>query len=127
MSIIKTKRNFVAAYEALPGDVAVLMRFGAMRVLQAISEYDASVRDAVAIADDMEAHIDVVPVNTDEMLHLAGYASPEEFVASQTPQEREEMRRICIATLQEVILKSKDLDLVREAGALLAKIVRGAQ
>lgn len=127
MSIIKTKRNFVAAYEPLPGDVAVLMRFGAMRVLQSINHYDAMVRDGVAIADDLEAHVEVVPLDADELLKLAGYETPDDYVASMTPQEREQLRRECIATLQEVILKSKDLTLVREAGALLAKIVHGAR
>jgi hypothetical protein len=126
MSIIKTKRNLVAAYEPLEGDVAVLLRFGAMRVLQAIGEYKAVVRDAVAIADDMEAHVDVVPLNTDEMLDHAGYASLEDFIASLTPVERAEWRRECIATLQEAILKCKDIDVVREASALLAKFVHGA-
>lgn len=127
MSIIKTKRNFVAAYEPLPGDVAVLMRFGAMRVLQSINHYDAMVRDGVAIADDLEAHVEVVPLDADELLKLAGYETPDDYVASMAPQEREQLRRECIATLQEVILKSKDLTLVREAGALLAKIVHGAR
>lgn len=125
MSIIKTKRNFVSAYEPQTGDVAVLLRFGAMRVLEAISEYDAIVRDSVALADDMEAHIEVVPVNTDEMLKHMGYASLEDFVASLPPDERQQLRRECIATLQEVILKEKDLDLVSKASAILAKLVNG--
>lgn len=126
MSIIKTKRSLVAAYEPQTGDVAVLLRFGAMRVLEAIGDYEAVVRDAVAMADDMEAHIEVVPVNTDEMLKHMGYASLEDFIASLPPQERAQLRRDCIATLQEVILKEKDLDLVRKASALLAKFVNGS-
>jgi hypothetical protein len=125
MSIIKTKRNLVAAYEPQTGDVAVLLRFGAMRVLEAIGDYEAVMRDAVAMADDMEAHIEVVPVNTDEMLKHMGHASLEDFIASLPPQERAQLRRECIANLQEVILKEKDLDVVREASAILAKLVNG--
>lgn len=127
MSITKTTRNHVYAYEPQEGDVAVVSYIGSMRIIEAISHYDEAVREGVAIADHMEHGVHVVPVNTDEMLRFAGYANPDDFVASLTPEEREQLRRECIATLHEAILTSKDMDLVRQASALLAKFVHGAQ
>lgn len=120
MSVITTKRNHVAALEPLPTDVAVVSRIGKARVVQPIQDYEHAVSEAVRLADHMQHHIDVVPVDTRELLGLSGM-SPEAFIESLSPAGREELREICICSCIDVISNCDDAILVAEAADALAK------
>ncbi|MEJ2031663.1 MAG: hypothetical protein P8Y63_01175 [Deltaproteobacteria bacterium] len=125
MSIIRTKRNHVAALDPLPSDVAVVSRIGTARVVQPIHEYEQAVREAVAIADHMQAHVDVVPVSASEMLELLG-VSPESLLDDLSAAEREELRRACITACINAIRYSNDPEVVAEASEVLEMISFGS-
>lgn len=114
MSIIRTKLNHVAAYEPLPGDVAVVTRMGTVQVVQPIQQYRAAVQEAVAIADHMRAHVDVVPIDTGELLARGGM-TPESFVASLSPDERDQLRQDCINACTDAMRYSDEPEVVAEA------------
>ncbi len=118
MATIETQRNRVYAYEPQPDDVFVRIGWGAPgdgRYLRTItlpyapiSEYNAAVRWAVAIADQIVHPIHVVTLNHRDM-RVAGRFKPlREAVASMTGQERGEMRQLMIATCAEVMRDCDD-------------------
>lgn len=121
MSIIKTKRNLVAALEPMAGDVAVVTRVGTAEVVRPIHEYRAAVHDAEMLADHMSLHVDVIPINTDELLARAGM-TPESLVASLSPAEREQLRQDCIATCAEAVRYSEDPAVIAAAECVLRKL-----
>lgn len=114
MSIIKTKRNHVAAYEPLPGDVAVVTRLGTAQVVQSIQQYRAAVHEAVAIADHMQHHVDVVPIDADELLARVGM-TPESLVASLSPVGLAEIRQDCINACTDAMRYSDDPEVIEQA------------
>lgn len=118
MSIIKTQRNHVAAYEPQAGDVAVVTRLGTVEVVQPIHRYGAAVHQAMAMADNMQAHVDVVPVDTVELLSRNGM-TPEAFMASLSPQEREQLRQDSITACTDAIRYSDDPELAALAAETL--------
>jgi len=73
MSAIHTQRNLVCAYEPLPEDWFVeTWIIGSERrfclLTQPIAKYDEAVASAVALADKMERHIDVLPITAVEWM-----------------------------------------------------------
>jgi len=77
MSIIKTKRNFVCAYEPAPSDVFVETWIrgepNRYRLLtQPIDRYAEAVNFAVSLADQMGSPIDVIPITAAEYLSRVG-------------------------------------------------------
>lgn len=121
MSIIKTQRNHVAAYEPQAGDVAVVTRLGTVEAVQPIQHYDAALRKAVAMADHMQSHVDVVPIDTAELLSRNGM-TPESFVASLSPQQREQLRQDCITACTDAIRYSEDSAVAATAAETLHKL-----
>lgn len=121
MSIIRTKQNHVAAYEPLPGDVAVVTRLGTAQSVQPIQQYRAAVQEAVNIADHMRTHVDVVPIDTDELLARAGM-TPESFVASMTDEERDQLRQDSINACTDAMRYSDEPEVITEAVETLAML-----
>lgn len=121
MSIIKTKLNHVAALEPMAGDVAVVTRVGTAEVVQPIHQYRAAVQEAVTLADHMLHHVDVTPIDTDELLARAGM-TPESLVARLSPQERAQVRRDCINTCTDAVRYSEDPAVVAAAEHTLRKL-----
>lgn len=77
MAIIKTKRNYVSAYEPLDRDVAVEVLFipngSNLRLRLAVApidQYQAMVDWAVSIADRFDLPIQVVPFDFTDLLSL---------------------------------------------------------
>lgn len=121
MSVIRLKRNHVSAFEPLPIDVAVVTFIGKARVVHPIQNYDRAVCDAVAIAHHMQAHVDVVPIDTGELLGL-GHMTPETFIDSLSPAERAALRQDCVNACTDAIRYSGDPKLMAEAADVLARL-----
>lgn len=121
MSIIKTKRNHVAAIEPLPTDIAVITRVGVVEVVQPIQKYPAAVSEAKALADHMVLHVDVTPIDTNELLARAGM-TPESLVASLSHDERDQLRRDCVAACNDAMRYSDDPELVAIAVETLGEL-----
>lgn len=121
MSIIRTKRNHVAALEPMAGDVAVVARLGTAEIVRPIQECRAAVHDAANLADHMLLHVDVIPIDTDELLARAGM-TPESFVASLSPQEREQLRQDCINACTDAVRYSEDPAVIPTAEHTLRKL-----
>jgi len=73
MSVIKTRRNFVCAYEPIAEDyfVETWLRGEPNRyrlLTQTIDRYDEAVAWAVGVADEMECPIEVVPITALEFI-----------------------------------------------------------
>ncbi|EJC63252.1 hypothetical protein QWA_06575 [Alcaligenes faecalis subsp. faecalis NCIB 8687] len=118
MSIIKTKRNHVAAFEPMDTDVAVIVRIGTAQAVYPIQQYRQAVQEAEAHADHMQQHVDVVPVNADELLALKGMTT-EMLVADMTDDEREQLRKDCINACADAMRYSDDPALYPRAVATL--------
>lgn len=98
MAIIKTKRNWVSAYEPLDRDVAVEVLFipngSNLRLRLAVApidQYQAVVHWAVSIADRFELPIQVVPFDVNDLLSLYT-ARAERELASMAPDQLFELR-----------------------------------
>lgn len=125
MSIIKTSRNHVAAYEPLSCDVAVVSHIGTAQVVQPIQQHRAAVHEAAAIADHMQHHVDVVPIDTDELLARVGM-TPESLVASLSPVGLAELRQDCINACTDAIRYSEDPAVVAAAQHTLCTLHAGS-
>jgi hypothetical protein len=73
MAVIKTGRNFVCAYEPLPEDrfVETWLNGSEERHLlltETIDHYDAAVKWAVGMADQMASPMEVIPITEPEHL-----------------------------------------------------------
>lgn len=76
MSALRTKRNFVLAYEPLPEDkyadinlMGLDMSGNQVRkrlLTQPIDQYQAAVKWALSMADQMASPIEVIPLTADE-------------------------------------------------------------
>lgn len=121
MSITRTKRNLVAAIEPLSTDVAVLTLIGTARVVQAIHDYDKAVADAAALADHMKHHVDVVPIDADELLGFYGMTR-ESLAESFSPAEREELRQDCVNACADAVRYSGEPKVAAEAADVLARL-----
>lgn len=71
MSVVKTKRNFVCAYEPMALDGFVLTFLNGseerhLRSTQPIEQYEDAVDWAVGIADQMACPIEIVPITASE-------------------------------------------------------------
>jgi hypothetical protein len=112
MSVIKTKRNFVCAYEPLPEDQYVeTWLIGSeerhLLLTQPIDCYQEAVDWAVGMADKMALYIDVVPITDAEHLH-PHREEGERAVARMTDRERGELRQVVVSTAAEVMRDCPD-------------------
>lgn len=120
--IIKTKRNHVAALEPLPGDSIVMTRIGTAQVFQPITEYDAAVRDSVRLADHMEAHLDVVPMDIEDFVRLKSGMSLEQFIRTLPEAVLEELWHGCINGCVEAVRYSDDPVVRAQAAHVLQRV-----
>ena len=97
MAIIKTKRNYVCAYDPMPEDTFVctwLMGSEQRHLMstKTIDHYDSAVAWAVGMADKMAHPIEVVTVDGAEFLQRNREAL-EGHLASLTDQQRGELQQ----------------------------------
>lgn len=122
MSVVRTKQNLVCAYEAGPDDLFVQVVWHGpandgrhMRAFEGppcpMAEYQATLDWAVSIADQMVFPLHVVPLRAKDVL-ATDYI--RRGVARLTGQQRGDLRRLCVATMAEVMRDCADAD-VRSA------------
>ena len=119
MSVIKTERNHVYAYEPLPEDSFVLtyLRGPTERRLlgtQGIEAYQAAVEWAVGIADQMAHPIVLVPITFAEYV-AANRDRMESWLANLDDQQRGGLRRVAVTSLLEVMRDCPDPEVRAEA------------
>lgn len=117
--IIRTKRNHVAALEPLPGDSIVMTRIGTAQVFQPITEYDSAVRESVRLADRLEAHVDVVPMDIEDFVRLKSGMTLEQFIRALPKAVREELWQGCVAGCMEAVRYCDDPEVRLQAAHLL--------
>lgn len=122
MAAIHTRRNVVAAYEPLPTDCVVKVRIGTARAFVPITEYDAAVREAVAMADHMEAHVDVVPMGIDEFVKNRSGRSMVAFLHTCSAAFIEELRQLSIEACADAVRFCEEPAVRAEAAAVLVKL-----
>lgn len=130
MSVIKTGRNFVCAYEPEPGDSLVVTYLfgeaptgegvGHELLTQPIDRYQEAVEWAVAIAEQMAWFIEVVTLTTAEYVNLKR-EQIERVVGALTDEERGGLRHI-VQLMAEVIRDCDDANVRAEACDVLVKL-----
>lgn len=130
MAIIKTKRNYVYAYEPQHGDgmvrtliVAGEAGGGGYRCLttQHIDQYQVAVDWAVSMADQFEHPVHIVPITLDECRPDHGDELQRRF-NEMTPAERHELRREVVTTAATVMRDCNDPDVRADAFDVLVKM-----
>jgi hypothetical protein len=126
MSVIRTKQNFVYAYDPQPEDAFVytwLMGSEKRHLLttRTIDQYQAAVDWAVGMADQMAHPIEVVTVSGAEYLKRNRDAL-EGHLASLTDQERGELRQHMVASMTEIMRDCPDDDTRAGAYEVLQKL-----
>lgn len=119
MSVIKTGRNHVYAYEPLPEDSFVLtyLRGPTERHLlstRGIDAYQAAVDWAVGIADQMAHPIVLVPITFAEYA-AANSERMESWLAQLDDQQRGKLRREAVAAMLEVMRDCPDPEVRADA------------
>jgi hypothetical protein len=108
MSIIRTKRNHVSAYEPLDRDIMVetLLTFGTgsnscrFLTVQPIDRYQAAVDWAVSIADQFELPIQVVPIDVIDFVSLFRTRG-ERGLPSMTPELWRDVATTCAEVMRD--------------------------
>ncbi|MBP6012138.1 MAG: hypothetical protein KBA31_07915 [Alphaproteobacteria bacterium] len=123
MSVIRTKRNMVCAYEPLPTDNVVMTRIGNARAYVNIDRYCAAVRNAVEAADDhADGHIDVVPMTITEFVQHKSGISFGDWLNSLPAATIETLRQDCIEACAEALRYCEEPAVRAEAAWVLAKL-----
>ena len=112
MSVIKTQRNQVYAYEPEEGDCFVQTLIGGpvrryLLTTAHIDQYQAAVAWATGIADQMARGVVVMPITATEFVK-ANRERLERGLASMSDRERGELRQVAIASMLEVMRDSDD-------------------
>ena len=123
MAVIKTKRNFVYAYEPEAGDthVLTLIRSPTERYVlttQGIEHYANTVAWAVSMADVMTHGITVLPIIGTEFI-TANRDRLEGGLACMTDRERADMRQVVVNRMLLVLRDNADPALRAEAYEVL--------
>lgn len=130
MAFIKTKRNYVYAYEPQDGDGMVRTLLGPGKggdgvyrclLTQPIDQWQAAVDWAVSMADQFEHPGYIVPITPDEFAADHGDALRQGF-HTMTPAERHELRRAVVTTAAAVMRDCHDPDVRAEAFDVLVKM-----
>lgn len=125
MAVIKTKRNFVAAYEPLEGDCFVeAWLTGENRHLlltQTIDQYRAAVDWAVGMADQMAWPLEVVTITRAEYLHR-NRDTICAALAAMTDQERGELRQLVVKACAQMLRDCEDSGVRADAYDVLVKM-----
>lgn len=119
MSVIKTERNTVYAYEPLPEDSFVQTYLGTAdgrKLLTTchVDDYSSAVADAVRMADQMAYPVTLVPITAPEFA-----AKHRERLAGLDDQQRGRLRQVAIAAMLEVMRDCEDPGLRAEAYEVL--------
>lgn len=119
MSIIKTDRNTVYAYEPLPEDSFVQTYLGTAEGQQLLTtchldDYSGAVADAVRMADRMAYPVTLVPITAGEFT-----AKHREKLDALDDQTRGRLRQVAIASMLEVLRDCDDPDTRAEAYGVL--------
>jgi len=112
MAVIPTTRNFVYAYDYLPEDafVQTLLTGTEGRYVfstKPIDEYYDAVAFAVSIADMMEHGVTVLPITFQERIKQFPESARRAF-ANMPDEKHEELRRLGIKSMLEVMRDCKD-------------------
>ena len=126
MTIIKTKRNFVCAYDPMPEDMFVctwLMGSEQRHLMstKTIDHYESAVAWAVGMADQMAQPIEVVTVDGVEYLRRNRDAL-EGHLASLNDQQRGELRQRIAASMAQIMRDCPDEDTRAGAYEVLQKM-----
>jgi hypothetical protein len=126
MSVIKTNRSIVYAYEPEADDthVQTLVRSPTERYVlttQGIDEYQQAVESAVAIADQMDFPLTVLPITAAEFVN-ANRERLERGVAALTDQERGELRQVAVASMLTVMRDCPDPEVRADAYQALKQL-----
>jgi hypothetical protein len=119
MSIIKTDRNTVYAYEPLPEDCFVQTYLGTPEGRELLTtchldDYSRAVADAVQMADRMDYPVTLVPITASEFT-----AKHREKLEALDDQTRGRLRQVAIASMLEVLRDCDDPDTRAEAYGVL--------
>jgi len=119
MSIVKTERNTVYAYEPLPEDCFVQTYLGTPEGRQLLTtcnvdDYSRAVADAVHMADRMEYPVTLVPITASEFT-----AKHREKLEALDDQARGRLRQVAIASMLEVLRDCDDPDTRADAYGVL--------
>ncbi|QLQ17649.1 MAG: hypothetical protein HZT43_01345 [Exiguobacterium profundum] len=122
MTVIRTARNLVCAYEPQEQDcfVHTLILGSETRHLlttQTIEHYREAVDWAVGIADQMEHPLEVVPVDAVEYLKRH-----RDALASLSDQERGDLRQLTVASMLQIMRDSADETIRADAYDVLQKL-----
>lgn len=123
MSVIKTKANYVYAYEPQAGDthVSTLILSPTERYVlttQGIEAYQAAVNWAVSMADVMARPITILPISAAEFIK-ANRARLENGLARMTALERGELRQVVVKRMLAAMRDGDDPALRAEAHEVL--------
>ena len=123
MSVIKTKANYVYAYEPQADDTHVwtLILSPTERYVlttQGIEAYQAAVNWAVSMADVMARPITILPITAVEFIK-ANRARLENGLARMTALERGELRQVVVKRMLAAMRDSDDPALRAEAHEVL--------
>lgn len=125
MAVIKTKRNFVCAYDPLEQDCFVeTWMNGEQRYLlltQTIDQYRSAVDWAVSMVGQMAWPIEVVPISGVEYLRR-NRERVERTLDHMTDQERGELRQLVVKACAEVLRDCDDHDVRADAYDVLVKM-----
>ncbi len=126
MTIIKTKQNYVYAYDPMPEDVFVhtwLMGSEKRHLLstQTIDRYQDAVAWAVGMADQMAHPIELVPVDGVEYL-MRNREALEDHLASLTDHQQGELRQHMVASMTQILRDCPDEDTRADAYEVLQKL-----
>lgn len=134
MVAIRTARNWVCAYDPRPGDVLIQVdlvgpagdgihsrpnRLG----IFSIHTYQDWVNWAVAIADQMEHSIHILPLNHDDFFRQDRFEPYRKLLANLTDDEREEVRQLSISACASAMRDSNDWQVRYEAHGMLLWLV----
>ena len=119
MAVIKTKANYVYAYEPQAGDTHVWTLIVSpteryVLTTQGIEAYPSAVDWAVSMADLMARPITILPISATEFI-AANRAQLENGLASMTDLERDEMRQVVVNRMLAAMRDSDDPALRAEA------------
>ena len=133
MVAIKTKRNWVCAYDRRPDDILVQvdligpvgdgihLRPKSLGCFP-IANYSEWVDWAVAIADQMAHPIHVLPLNHDDIFNTGRFEPYRKFLANMNEYERIEVRQIIVDSCAAIMRDSDTPTLRADAFNILVKL-----
>jgi hypothetical protein len=134
MVAIRTERNWVCAYDPRPGDVLIQvdllgpagdgihLRPNTLGIFP-IPAYQDWLDWAVAIADQMEHPIHILPLNHDDFFQPERFEPYRKFLANLAEEDREEVRRFSIAGCASAIRDSDDRQVRAQAYDVLVSLL----